>query len=135
MCIARIIVNRSSSALEISQELIMITTLLRCVVIINGKSNTPKEVLLRSKMNFNLKGYRRYISNIGWSDVMSTSNVNVAYFLFDSKILKILNKWAPIKKVQVRKKYINWLIDATKDLIGGNWQELYHCIKVKVQTD
>ena len=43
---------------------------------------------------------------------------NLAYNMFENKIVEILDRMAPFKVTQVRKNYNVWLTDETKELMA-----------------
>ena len=49
-----------------------------------------------------------------WTDVLSEFDVNVANAILEEKICSIMNKFAPMRTIQIRKDYKCWLSDVTK---------------------
>ena len=61
-------------------------------------------MLARNKRNFNEVTFKDEIRRIDWSDIFEQSDVNLAYGIFEDKYLEILNRMAPIEKIQIRKQ-------------------------------
>ena len=67
--------------------------------------------------NFNAVDFIHEVKQIQWFDVYMTENIDLAVELLTEKILKILDKMAPIQKIQCRRKYAPWISDTTKKKI------------------
>ena len=57
------------------------------------------------------------VKNISWLNLYLTNDVDDAISIFNSKISTILDEMAPIKRIQVRKKFAPWLSTETKSLM------------------
>ena len=53
-----------------------------------------------------------------WPGVYSCANASVAADNLNQELSKVLDKWAPIRKVQIRQNYRPWISKETKDLIN-----------------
>ena len=67
--------------------------------------------------NFNADAFKDEIRGVSWFDVYMSKNVNDAVRKLTSRITNILDNWAPVRTIQVRRKYAPWLSDQTKELI------------------
>ena len=75
----------------------------------------PKIIKKRSYKKFDPFQFLAAIKSISWWEVYSSEDVETATDLFTQKITEILDKMAPIKSIQVRKKYSPWLSPHLKD--------------------
>ena len=51
---------------------------------------------------------------MSWWDLYQTTDANLALHMLTSKLTNILDKMAPIKKIQVRTRFAPWLSEDTK---------------------
>ena len=72
----------------------------------------------RSFKNFDVEGFKREVSEMRWFDVYSCQDVNIAVHLLTSKLSTALDKYAPVKTIQVRSRYAPWLSDRSKLIMG-----------------
>ena len=49
-----------------------------------------------------------------WQDILTVDNVDIANSLLEERILDIINSEAPMRTVQLRTKYNQWITDSTK---------------------
>ena len=106
-----------------------------------------QEVMRRIWKNFCYNSYREAIKEIDWSDFYDIDNLDVMNSLFEEKVSNILNQMAPMKNIQLRKKYRNWVDEEIKDLMrrwdlqkisakqtdnSDNWVEYTECLKNNV---
>ena len=75
---------------------------------------TGHNILKRTWKNFNEKNCLEKFRTMDWTDVREETDVNMASSLLEEKIRLILNDCAPLKTIQVRGKYKNWITDDTK---------------------
>ena len=78
----------------------------------------------RSWKFFNKSRCLQSLSMIDWSEVLKETSPDLASWNLEDKILSVLNQEAPMKNLQTRTKYVKWLSDETKDLMG-----LRDCLK------
>ena len=57
------------------------------------------------------------VAKISWWEVYSCQNVDTAVEIFTKKLTDILDKMAPVKKLQIRTRYAPWVSEDTKDRI------------------
>ena len=69
----------------------------------------------RSYKDFDEAKFLEEVDKISWWDVYSCTDVDLAVDIFTNKLTDILDRMAPIKKFQIKKKYATWLTDSTKD--------------------
>ena len=62
---------------------------------------------------------RARIAAIDWTELHQTDNINIANHIFENKVLSVLDNMMPLKCVQNRKNYINWVTDSTKELMSA----------------
>ena len=75
--------------------------IIKMVLRIKGKISTPIEILRRSLKNWDTNNYKKEIGEINWSKMYEQTNVSVAYSHFETEVLKVLNKAAPLSKIQI----------------------------------
>ena len=68
----------------------------------------------RSYKNFREADFLREVERISWWEVYASDDVDAAVDIFTRKLTDILDRMAPVKKFQVRKKYAAWLSENTK---------------------
>ena len=68
--------------------------------------------------DFDESGFKQEISELKWFDVYSTSDVDAAVKLLTDKITSVLDKFAPVKTIQVRPSYAPWLTDQVKEAMN-----------------
>ena len=69
--------------------------------------------------NFSKEEFMADIKRIKWwPGVYSCANASVAADNLNQELSKVLDKWAPIRKVQIRQNYRPWISKETKDLIN-----------------
>ena len=64
---------------------------------------------------FNEIEFKEEIKKLQWFDVYSESNVDAAVSLLTGKLTSVLDKYAPIKTIQVRPNYAPWITDTVKE--------------------
>ena len=69
----------------------------------------------RSYKNFDQTKFLEEVENITWWEVYSSNDVDIAVDIFTAKLTEILDRMAPIKKFQIKTKYVPWLSPSTKD--------------------
>ena len=64
--------------------------------------------------NFDREKFMSEVKKISWIDVYLCENVELAIQLITNKLSSILDKMAPVKIIQVRKKYAPWISEPKK---------------------
>ena len=71
----------------------------------------------RTFKKFDKEKFKEEVRKLRWWDIYSCECVNTAVQLLSSKLTNILDKLAPIKKIQVRARYVPWLSEESKALM------------------
>ena len=79
--------------------------------------STPQYIRKRCFKNFDSFKFKTAVRQIKWLEIYMSDNVNEAVNLFTHKILNILNDMAPMRKIQIRKRYNPWVSEETIGLI------------------
>ena len=79
--------------------------------------SSPKYIRKRSYKNFCPEQFVAAIQQLSWLDVYLSTDVNSAVQLMSDKITFILDTMAPMRTIQVRKKFAPWLSKATLDMM------------------
>ena len=77
-----------------------------------GKS--MRYVTKRCFKDFNPIGFKLAIKAVSWFEVYMAEDVNLAADIFTSKLTEVLDLFAPVKTIQLRKSYAPWLQENTK---------------------
>ena len=91
--------------------------LIEVVIRVKGVNSAPREAIRRQRSNFNIEEYRRRITEIDWTDLYETDDIDIGYDLFENNIKSILDDMAPLRKIQLKTKNKCWLSSETKDTI------------------
>ena len=76
--------------------------------------STPRYVRKQSYKNFDPFEFSLAVKGIQWMDLYMCQDVNMAVKLMSSKLTFILDTMAPMRTIQIRKKYVPWLSTVTK---------------------
>ena len=79
----------------------------------------PKFVRKRCYKHFNEVNFIKEVKNIKWWPVYSCDNVDRAVGLFTESLTSILDSMAPVRTIQVRRRYAAWLSEGTKSLMSA----------------
>ena len=79
--------------------------------------STPRYVRKRSYKNFKSEDFISAVKQLSWLDLYLCEDVNVAVRLLSDKLTFILDTMAPMRTIQVRKKYAPWLSKTTLELM------------------
>ena len=71
----------------------------------------------RAFKNFVGEDFKKAVQDLSWWDVYSSLDPEQATIILTSKLTAILDQMAPIRTIQVRKRYAPWLSDTTKKMI------------------
>ena len=71
----------------------------------------------RRKSNFSIEEYKKLISEVNWYQVYSTTNPDLAYYHFETSLLQILDKLAPMKPIQISSRRKTWVSQKSKDMM------------------
>ena len=81
-----------------------------------GSNKGAQEIIKRSRKNFKIDDYKKFMSEIDWTSLYSTDDVNIANDILENKILSVLDSVAPICKVQPKRNATSWISDETKKM-------------------
>ena len=81
---------------------------------IKGIKSGSNNIVRRTWKNFDSNGCLQKIRNMDWKEILESQDVNVANSLFEEKLGGIMDECAPMKTVQVRSRYNNWIREDTK---------------------
>ena len=84
----------------------------------------------RAFKNFVEEDFKEAVKQLSWWGVYSCENPEQATAILTDKLTAILDQMAPVRTIQVRKKYAPWLTDTTKKLM----QERNEAQKLASQT-
>ena len=82
---------------------------------LKGKITTSQESISRNWNNFEEKEFKRQISLENWNPVLESESLEEANFFFQEQFLRILDKLAPLRRNQPRRRISGWISNATKD--------------------
>ena len=78
------------------------------------KSNV-RYIKKRCFKGFNIVDFKAAVHAIQWYDIYALTDVNGAVSLLTEKLTAVLDRFAPIRTVQVLTKYAPWLTETTKN--------------------
>ena len=79
-----------------------------------GIKSNPRYVVKRSYKDFNETEFIGEVQRLSWWDLYQTEDPDIAAQILSYKINNILDKFAPLKKVQTKSKFAPWLSSETK---------------------
>ena len=83
-----------------------------------------QEILIRSWKDLDKDRVKLKMRLIDWTDIYLTKNIDIANDILETRILNVLNSEAPLKVVQVRKNFRNWVQNSLKEKNEGErWHE------------
>ena len=85
--------------------------------------------------NFCAASFCEEVRQISWYDLYLCDSPSQAAQLLTNKLSEILDQMAPIRTIQVRKKYVPWLSHATKELMKERDTAQTKAAKSKCQDD
>ena len=85
-----------------------------CEVASKDIKNVANNIVKRVWKNFKKAECLQEFKNSDWTAIMNETDVNVANALLEEKVCQIMDKFAPMRTIQVRSDYKDWLKDATK---------------------
>ena len=86
---------------------------------LKGMDRAQNEVMSRDKRNFDEKKFKMEVKQIDWSDMYKLTDINLANDFFATKVGDILEKMAPLRKLQIRNKITPWVSENTKNLMSN----------------
>ena len=76
---------------------------------------SARYVTKRSYLKFCPKDFLTELKAVSWWDLYQATDVSIALNILTKKLTKILDKMAPIRKIQVRTRFAPWLSSSTKE--------------------
>ena len=76
-----------------------------------NRNEKTHEVKKRIWKNFHPETFRNRICEIDWENFYECENIDTINDMFENKVRDVLEKIAPMKYIQLRKKHVNWLDD------------------------
>ena len=75
-----------------------------------------KERIIRKRVfkDFNRMSFNRDLEFTDWLELLNINDIDACVEQFDSKLLRVLEKHCPIRKIQVRKNYTPWYNEEIK---------------------
>ena len=71
-------------------------------------------IVKRIWKKFDPKKFLADLREIDWNQILITDNIDIANTLFEDSLTKVLEVHAPMKTIQARTKFHNWISDQTK---------------------
>ena len=68
--------------------------------------------------NFNEEGFKDEVKKINWWNIYRSEDPDYAAEQFSFLLCKALDKFAPVRKIQVRTKYRSWISTETKEMMN-----------------
>ena len=81
-----------------------------------GLKIKPRYVV-RSYKEFDENEFKAEIRKVSWFSLYMCEDVNIAAELLANKINTVLDRMAPIRKIQTRNKFAAWISEETKELL------------------
>ena len=72
------------------------------------KSNTHKQIKLRSLKNYTIESLNQGLSIINFPDYEYLSDADIAYSDFIQRITSVINKIAPFKEIRIKNYSHDW---------------------------
>ena len=87
-------------------------------VAMKEKMQAAHETKARDRTNWDPALYNSEIGKIDWEEMYESTDMNVINDFFETKVLEVLNKMAPMKTFQSRRKNKSWVSQNVKDLMA-----------------
>ena len=118
-CLDHIWANNPGKILQIRNVVRAISdhNVVETTVRIRGKLGETQEIQKRKRNHFNENRFKEDIARIDWEEMYATEDINVAYEIFEKKVEKCIEKEAPMKIIQPRKDFKDWMDDETREMV------------------
>ena len=83
------------------------------VIKLKNKPRSKCEIIKRKWKGFDMAGYQEEVKNLDWDSIYEISDANLAYNYLEEKLLNVLDKFAPIVKVQPAGRNKSWITSNT----------------------
>jgi hypothetical protein len=77
----------------------------------NRPKGVPKTIKFRSFKNFNSAQFLQELKDTDWSNVTECNDLDFAVMLFNEKVLKVANRYAPLKTLRVKGSQASWVTE------------------------
>ena len=84
---------------------------------VKGVAFSNLELKKRRWSNFNTEIYNKRLEEINWDKLNKFTNIDLPWNFFETSVKSILDKLAPIVKVQPSARYKNWVKMETKNMM------------------
>ena len=95
----------------------------------------PRYVRKRCYKNFDAAAFQEDVNKVKWYNVYASHDANTATELLSSMFTETLNRHAPVKTIQINKKYAPWLTESTKHMMSIRDQAHQRWSETKSQND
>ena len=85
---------------------------------VRGKVGESQEVLKRKRKKFDDQRFKDSVARIEWKEMYDKDDLDEAYEVFEKKVQQCIEDEAPMKVVQPRKNYKDWMDDETREMIN-----------------
>ncbi|XP_072017060.1 uncharacterized protein [Amphiura filiformis] len=92
---------------------------------VRGQVGQHRVINIRSTKNYSKDIFLSKLSSINWSSVYKCTDVNHAWDLFSTILLKIIDDIAPMKQIRLKSRTEPWMDDTILDSIRTRDQLLY----------
>ena len=101
------------------------------------KSSVSKPRIIRKRCfkDFNAEQFIQSVRHISWWDLYACEDCESAVDILTAKLTMILDKIAPVKKIQVRTNYAPWISEPTKSLIKKRNEAQKQASETKCESD
>ena len=89
----------------------------------------------RCYKNFDSQIFLSEVKNLRWGDLFQTEDVDIGVKMFTEKLVGILDRLAPVRTIQTRRKYVPWLSQETKVLMQQRDQAQATAARTQCQDD
>lgn len=89
----------------------------------------------RTMRRFEEKEYIKMLKEEDWEEVMNNDDVNVCVGILTEKITTILDNMAPIKSMQLRVRYAEWLTKETLEKMADRDENKKIAVRIKDKED
>ena len=84
---------------------------------VKGNLSNHLETIGRDRTKFSTSEFKRLMALQNWTEIFNAQNVDVAVCILEEKLRAVMDKLAPMKKFQSRRKQNYWISNDTKTLM------------------
>ena len=78
------------------------------------KQTDKHEIVMRDRRKLDLKEFKSDLAGIEWDNFFECEDLDILNSMFEDKFLQVLNKHAPMRIIQKRKQFRNWMDNEVK---------------------